>query len=257
METQIRALKSVIPNLQTHLVPSFDNLRNQGVQTVYSSQNSVDEDTVSLILQTSGSTGSPRPIRITNGGIATFKHVSDLSLPPGFRSGFGKAMFSMAPFFHEAGTILIVRSILCKGPAVLPPPDRPPTAEVILKVLEQAKPSMVSIFPSVLENLVNLPGGMDALAKTDLVTFGGAPLSQEIGDKVSEVTFLYSGIGSTEAGVLAVELPRDRKDWNYFAWAPASGVEMRSRDDGLCECVIKMVDRKYQRIFHTFPGITE
>lgn len=163
----------------------------------------------------------------------------------------------MAPFFHEAGSILIVRSILCKGPAVLLPPDRPPTAGVVLEAICQAKPSILSIFPSLLEDLVSLPGGLDALAKVDLVTCGGAPLAQEVGDKVCEVTFLYSGIGSTEAGVLATELPRDRKNWNYFAWSPASGVEMQPRDDGLSECVIKRVDRKYQRIFHIYPDITE
>lgn len=263
MDLQVEAIKSVIPALRTHLIPSFDYLRLRGAETRYEGQYSVAEDALVLILQTSGSTGSPRPIRITNGGISTFKNVSDLSLPPelknqtGAAQAFGKTIFSTAPFFHEAGTILIIRSILCKGPAVLSPPDQPPTSELISKIIRQMKPSILTIFPSLLEDLVNMPGGLDTLAIVDMVTFGGAPLAQEVGDKVSGVTFLYSGIGSTEAGVLATKLPQDRKDWNYFAWAPASGVEMQPRDDGLCECVIKPVDRKYQRIFHIYPDITE
>ena len=218
MDWQVTALKSAIPTLKAYLIPSFDHLREMGARSAYTGQYSVEEDASAIILHTSGGTGSPRPIKLTNGGISTFKHVSDFSLSakfsnePGTELTFGKTMFSMAPFFHESGTIFITRSILCRGPTVFPPSDRPATAEVVLEVLRQTKPSIAALFPSVLEDIVQLPGGLDALAQLDMVSFGGAPLAQEIGDKISEVTFLYSGIGSTEAGVLATEFPRDRKD---------------------------------------------
>lgn len=77
----IKASKSA---LKSCLMPSFDELRQRGVNSgPYKSRCRNDENESVVILHTSGSTGLPKPIYLTHGFIACIWHLRTLPCPVG------------------------------------------------------------------------------------------------------------------------------------------------------------------------------
>lgn len=135
--------------------------------------------------------------------------------------------------------------------SVLPPPKKLPTAEIIIKVIEQTKPRTVLAPPSTLEDVVDTPGGLESLYHVKFVLYRGGPLAPGAGDKISRVTQVVSGMGSTEVGILSSYVSQDPADWRYLEWAPGAGALMIPDGDGLYEFVIKPDDLNIQAIWHT------
>ncbi|KAK5709871.1 putative secondary metabolism biosynthetic enzyme [Elasticomyces elasticus] len=173
---------------------------------------------------------------------------------PGIVFGTRESLATPLPFFHAMGVGVLVRSILFKARLVLLPHDRPPSAQLITQVLEQAGPSSAVLPPALLEQMVATTEGLEALSKLDLVVFGGAPLAGAVGDKIIEKTSLVSLLGATETGFMPTLVPSSATDWAYFEWAPGGGLIFDPQGDDLHELVIKRnKDRRYQGIFHSFP----
>ncbi|KAK4544963.1 hypothetical protein LTR36_003868 [Oleoguttula mirabilis] len=262
VDTAVDILKATDPKLQVYGIPSFDDLRLRGSDAgPYAEHCNDAEDDQVLILHTSGSTGTPKPIHITNGYLATMSLLRSMPAPKGRRNTHDEflmsdqLLFTMSPFFHTMGIIVLMRSLLCKSPLVLLPLGRPVSAELILEVLQQTKPWGGIFAPSMLEQISSTPNGLDVLAELKYVFYGGAPLAHDSGERIKERTVVSPLIGTTEAGFIPVLLPAEKADWEYFEWSPGSGVNMEPEDDGLYEMVIKREDRKYQGLFHTFPHL--
>lgn len=257
------------PALRGHQIPTFDQLLLEGAKGPYRNP-AVDkrpyaQSEAVLVLHTSGSTGLPKPIYITNGWLATLDHQKHMDAPRGRLNTLATYMtadeplFTMLPFFHTMGIITILKS-LYSGPLVLPPPGRIATAELAIEILQAKKPWSGLFAPSVLEDLSASGEGLAALSALAFVFFAGAPLAKEAGDRIARVTTLASMIGSTEACFLASLVSADRADWQYFEWAAQAGVVMEDagEGEGLCECVVKPVaDPRYLGVFHTFPDAAE
>lgn len=73
--------------------------------------------------------------------------------------------------------------------------------------------------PTVLEELLDTPKGLEMIAQTEFVMYGGGPLAPSAGDRISKVTCLTSAIGSTEAGIIPARVPT-KENWSYFEWHP-------------------------------------
>ncbi|KAL0258295.1 putative NRPS-like protein biosynthetic cluster [Diplodia seriata] len=257
------------PELSGHQIPSFDEMILEGAKRPYRNvaveKRPYSQSEAVLVLHTSGSTGLPKPIYITNGWLATLDHQRFMDAPRGRLNTLAtymttnKPLFTMLPFFHTMGIITILKSIYC-GPLILPPPGRMPTAEMAMDMLRLKKPWSGLFAPSVLEDISETPHGLEALATMEYVFFAGAPLAKEAGDRITQVTRLTSMIGSTEACFLQSLINRDPSDWQYFEWSPYSGVVMEDagEGEGLCECVVKpLADPRYLGVFYTFPDIAE
>lgn len=266
VKAHVDAVKTVLPDVRTVEVPTFDDLIQRGQRAgQYQGPPGDNDDNQVLILHTSGSTGLPKPIYHTHTSIYTIAAAKQLYKPQGRLNAqdpfleSDKSMLGAAPFFHMMGQAILWRSIQCRAPLVATPPEKPVNADLILKVLDQTKPTRAIFPPSILEEIAESPGGLEALGGLDYVFYGGGPLAIGIGDKVTQVTTLVTIIGSTEAGLIPCRIPEDKQEWRNFEWAPGSGVDMEpERDsDGLYECVIKPADIRYQGVFHTFPGISE
>ncbi|EKG14498.1 AMP-dependent synthetase/ligase [Macrophomina phaseolina MS6] len=219
-----------------------------------------------MVLHTSGSTGLPKPIYMTNAWVAQLDHQKYLKAPPGRRNrseGFmgptadGKPMFTPAPFYHTMGMVTIFRSIYT-GPLVLPPLGKAINADLLSQILLLRKASVALFPPALLEEMSDSETGMKALSTVDHIFFGGAPLAREAGERIRKVTKIDSIIGSTEASLIPALEPEDPADWEYFEWHPYSGVVMEDAGEGLCEQVIKpIVDPRYLSVFANFPEISE
>jgi thioester reductase-like protein len=254
-----------------HQIPSFDDLCQLGREEgVFAGHYDDAETTPVMILHTSGSTGNPKPIKITNGAVAASRYFADLAIEDGRQTvpgllmgnpqvdaGGSTHLLAPIPFFHVMGIMMMVRSVLCKGPLLALPPQRIPNAQLVMVVLEQKRPWGVLLPPSLLEDISNTPRGMKALTQLAYAFYGGAPLAKDVAERITKHTTLVAAIGSTECCAIA-SFETDQTYFNYWEWSPKAGVVMEPQMDGLHEMVIKRVKgSKVQAVFYNFPELDE
>ena len=151
---------------------------------------------------------------------------------------------------------LIYQSII-----VIPPPDRPATGDCCLEMIRNLQreghfPRAMLVAPTVVEQMVQEPGGLDEASKLDFVMFTGGPLAPSIGDRLSQVTDICQLIGSTETGPVPNLVP-ERKNWSYFEWQPYYKVEMDPQGDGTFELTLRQDPslRWIRTVSHTKPDM--
>lgn len=136
------------------------------------------------------------------------------------------------------------------------PTDKPPTGQMLSDMMKAVKIRAAWSPPTVIEQLLEIPGGFEQAAELDFIMYTGGPLAPAAGDKLSQVTDLCQLYGSTESGTQVTLIP-DRKTWQYFEWHPHLINEMEPLGDGTFEMVIhKNPDLLWLRqIYHTFPEL--
>ncbi|KAJ5527212.1 Male sterility NAD-binding [Penicillium frequentans] len=221
------------------------------------------EDRVAIYIHSSGTTGMPKPVPMTNGYLIAMDGLGCLPVPENrspslsFPAMRGVTEIAMSPFFHLIGIMYITSPMFFSTPFILSP-DKPMTAELLAQIIEDKKPSVGIFPPSTLEDLVGSDLGVRCLKNFDWIAYGGAPLAPEVGDRIIEWTHLQTVLGTSETGILGALKTQDRKDWAYFEWNPNAGLELRDAGDGLFELVIpRAKNRDAQCIFHTYPDKTE
>jgi aryl carrier-like protein len=263
-ETHAHKVEGILREVQIFQIPGFDGLCDRGSQ-LNQLQPYVEsrEDDQVLVLHTSGSTGRPRPIYHTNGSINTVGALRELPATDGRQSIVDvflqpdESLLAVAPFFHMMGQFTLWRSLLCRAPLVILSPEKTPSSELIVKAIEQVRPTSAIFPPSVLEAIVDVSGGLDAIGLLKTVSFSGGPLATGVGERLASYTQLLPMMGSTEAGLWPTRIPLDTRDWQYIEWAPGSGAKMEADSDGLYEMVIVPTNIVYQPVFHAFPDIRE
>ncbi|KAK0493925.1 L-aminoadipate-semialdehyde dehydrogenase [Armillaria luteobubalina] len=179
-----------------------------------------------VILHSSGSTGFPKPVRITHYGL-----IANVALNQ------NKPGFSTLPVFHGYGHFAVFRCMYPGQPLTLFPHHLPLTSSNICAVLA-ASPLVRQCYavPYIIKLLAETPAGVNALASFDIVAYAGAPLPDDLGDRLVEAGVnLLSIYGTTETGSL-MNSNRDfvtDKLWNwtrpllgsanYLVWEPQGG----------------------------------
>ncbi|KGO73092.1 Male sterility, NAD-binding [Penicillium italicum] len=188
---------------------------------------------VALILHSSGSTGTPKPLFLTHKAIMTHP-----------LRGPGLSSFNTLPWYHLHGLSTALQAMWMRKTAYMWNASLPLTAEFVATALEEAKPESVAAVPYMLQILIDDPRGVTALRQCKLVTYGGAPCPDELGDRlVSEGVHFGGSFGLTEAGLVAESISRPKGDpyWNYLKFFDniRSYVWMKpiSESDSLFECV--------------------
>lgn len=207
--------------------------------------------------------GTPKPVPLTHGFIGCLDRNAYLPCPPSRKSSVwydltaDDLIFSTTPFFHLMGFIVFVEAIFHGIPFVISP-DKPPAVDLLVDVMNAARPTAAILPPSLLEEMSHSDHAIEVISRLKYVYYGGAPLAPEVGEKLRKFTTIRTIIGSSEIGLLPALAPAVEDDWGYFEWNPHFGIQMQPVGDGTCELVIPRPEsRDFHGIFHTFPDINE
>ncbi|KAJ5320749.1 AMP-dependent synthetase/ligase [Penicillium atrosanguineum] len=184
-----------------------------------------------LILHSSGSTGTPKPLYLTHRALMTHP-----------LRGTGMTSFNPLPWYHLHGLFTALQAIWMRKIAYMWNAALPLTADSVVSVLEAAQPESVAAVPYMLQLLVDNPRGIAALRRCKLVTYGGAPCPDELGDRLVREGVPFGGsFGLTEAGLVAESISRPQDDpfWNYLRFFDniRQYIWMKPIGDSLYECV--------------------
>lgn len=143
---------------------------------------------------------------------------------------------------------------------VLPPPsDKPPSMEIVEKVLDAGVAQAGLIAPSILVDIAKNESVMRKLASWDFVSYGGAPLPDSASNKLWDYCRLIVDIGSTETFMLAEFAANKKEEALSHSFHPCLGFEMRHRYEDQYELVFVRQEqyKRWQGAFQTFPDLQE
>ena len=141
---------------------------------------------------------------------------------------------------------------------VLGPTDRPPTGHLLSEIMEYYELRALFCPPSIFEQLVIEPKGLEKARQLDFLLYAGGPLSNMAGNLLSEVTNVCQFYGSTETGAVPTLMPL-REDWASLEWHPNYHVDMQPSEDDAYETVLHR-DHKLEGIRSlscNFPDVKE
>ncbi|KAF3384527.1 Iterative polyketide synthase CazM [Penicillium rolfsii] len=264
-ERRIRVLEiqNLCTNVEIFSIPTLQQmLADANGRRSYIFQEAYDdvEDHTICIIHSSGTTGMPKLVPLTNGFFNCTDEFSRLPWPESrqpatfYNYAQEEIVLATTPFFHLMGLISFIMSIFHNVP-VLIGPDRPLSVDNLAELIEKTSPTAGVFPPSVLEDMSHSEVALKTLRTLRTVFFGGAPLALDSGRRLCQHVQVVSVIGSSEMGWLPALVPESREDWAYFEWNPHYGIEMQPRGDDLFEMVIPRREnsRDVQAIFHTFP----
>lgn len=171
---------------------------------------------IAWILHSSGSTGFPKPIYLTN-----------LQCLANFRKSFGLRAFTASPLFHSGGLMELGRAFYARATMYLGNHSLPVTSTNMVQAIRTAKPKLVIAVPYVLKLLAEKQAGIDALASADIVLFNGSGCPDDLGDRLVEAGVnLVANYGATETGQLMTSyrgIPPTDREWSYLRlWRPVA-----------------------------------
>lgn len=189
-----------------------------------------ESNKLAWILHSSGSTGFPKPIFITNSQCLA-----------NFRKSFGLRGFCTSPLFHSHGLMETFRAFYTRSTFYLGNYAFPITYENLMQALEVAKPELVAAVPYVLKLLAEKPEGIEMLSRCRIVLFGGSSCPEELGNRlVAGGVNLVGNYGATETGriMTSYRLPGDN-EWQYMRLhePEARDTLMDEIAPGVFECV--------------------
>ncbi|KAI0169257.1 hypothetical protein GGR52DRAFT_581433 [Hypoxylon sp. FL1284] len=255
------------PSICAEAVPSFDEMINSNPKH-YAFEKDFEEARFEpvVIFHSSGSTGPPKPITLTHGSFAALDNESTLPEIPGRRKndcslydfdGEGR-FFTVFPYFHVRQ--LNLYAIFKNGSPVLGPPNLAPDASLLRDITLSQKLRAMFVPPSLVEQALQEPDGLDLFKNLDFISYAGAPFNPVLGERLSKVVDLTSSYGSTEIFSLPGLFPA-REDWGWNEFNPHVKHEMQVFDDteGIFELVVIADERNKDRaaVYYNLPGLTE
>ena len=176
----------------------------------------------------------------------------------------GGKFFTIFPYFHLAGFLsLIINPILTETSSpVIGPALMPPSAALMKEVMEQQKLRALYLPPSIAEQVLHEPGGLDLFRGFDFLCYTGGPFSLKAGEALAQVTELIPLYGSTEVFQVPQLAPQNpQRDYAYMEWNPVFKLEMQPSDDepGAFELVLfaDADTENMSALKHHFPGTHE
>lgn len=185
---------------------------------------------IAWILHSSGSTGHPKPIFLTN-----------LQTLANWRKSFGFRFFTTSPLFHSFALMEMGRAFYTRAATYLGNHSLPTTYQNLYDALRVAQPEQFSAVPYVIKLLAEKPEGVKMLAKPKIVLFGGSSCPDDLGDRlVAQGVNLVANYGATETGQIMTSFrPPGDTEWQYLRLhrPVADFTLMDEISPGVFECV--------------------
>ena len=203
---------------------------------------------IAWIIHSSGSTGFPKPIFITNFGCLA-----------NWQKGLGMRSWTVSPLFHSHALMEFGRAIYAKRPMFFGNHSLPVTRQNVLAAMKVAKPEMVCAVPYVLKLLAEKEDSIAELAKAKIVMYGGSACPDALGDElVSKGVRLAGNYGATETGFIMNSFrPEEDLEWNFLRLhnPVARYTLMDEISPGIFECVaLECLPSKVATNTDTPPG---
>ncbi|KAG2119415.1 putative aminoadipate reductase [Suillus clintonianus] len=204
-------------------------------------------------LHSSGSTGFPKPIPITN---LTVIHwclspciLEHINFPTPIRVGSAPL-----PSFHILGLyiqlltpVASLSSVSIYPPTSFQDPSATPiipNSQNILDSVVKTKSNTLVVVPSFLEQWALSQNAIDILKTLEYVVFAGGPLAPKIGNGLVDAGVKVSSLyGATEFGDITYFFRNEveQKLWDWVRFGPNSKIRWVPQDDGTYECQVLTV----------------
>ncbi|KAG2176834.1 hypothetical protein INT44_007498 [Umbelopsis vinacea] len=178
-------------------------VKNGAPNISFTEKASVNEaERIVFIVHSSGTTGFPKPIYLSNRyAVHMFNNYARLLEPVE-----SPKLLSLAPMYHIMGAIFF--GIASLGRTYVFPTNFPPLANTITDSLRKSGASSMMVAPILLEQLAQSiqmgTADVDVLKTVKLALFGGAPLQAQAGKILMDHGMnIKSSYGSTEMGISA------------------------------------------------------
>lgn len=220
-----------------------------------------------VILHSSGSTGIPKPVTMTNGSIACTDNDRNFPTVTGRRNqdltlwDFIPGSYIYVPFppFHMGGFIFnTIVPVFTNTVPIYGPVTRIPSGGLVAQVLRCLNVSGCLLPPNIVADLYNESDGPELLKRLSLLCYTGGPLPEAIGNELIQHVTVCQFYGCTETGQIRQLLPQ-KENWHYLEFHPSENLELQALGDGTFELVVHANDETatFSQFNHNFPGVRE
>ncbi|KAG2068654.1 putative aminoadipate reductase [Suillus decipiens] len=240
---EVPALKELYPTL-------VSGAPNEAIVSYSSLALPPSENGVLFYLHSSGSTGFPKPIPISNLNAihwcttTSILHNIDVHTPM-------RISTASLPSFHTFGIYfqLFVPIATLNSVSIFPPtsfleplasPIIPNSQNILTSVLKTKSNALVAV-PAFLEQWAFSPGAVDVLKTLECVAYGGGPLAPKTGKALANAGVKLSCCyGATELGHMTYTFRNevDQNFWDWVRFGPHSNIRWAPQGDGTYECQV-------------------
>ena len=204
-----------------------------------------EDDCNVLILHSSGTTGLPKPIRLSHRYMLGYAACHEL--PTNEDESLHGINLSTLPLFHGFGLLAPCLSLAVGKPLCLPPATTIPTGKLVHRLLQNRGITSLMTVPTILEEMTQMHDSAVALtdlANLDYVACGGGALKTATGEILrAKKVIILNHFGATELGALApIFRPGEDYDWKYLRVRKDMKLQLQSldeneEDDGACKLI--------------------
>ena len=221
-----------------------------------------------LVLHSSGSTGIPKPVIMRHGSFTVMDNDRNFPSIPGRKNhdltvwdfdGFSRArIYEPFPPFHLTGFFnKVMIPLFTNAVPVFGPPLRPPSGSLVAEIMRKQKIRGCILPPSLVEQLLCEPDGLDLIRQLRVFCYAGGPLSEAAGNAISKATLVCQFYGSTEIGQVRQLVPQ-REEWSYMEFHPLAKLEFERYDKKSFELVLFLDDDEHSdsmALKYNYPGV--
>ena len=166
----------------------------------------VDDDDTTILMFTAGTTGLPKGVMLTFGGVSSYSLSNVTPVDP---DQVEKNILTV-PLYHVAGMQAVISAIFGMRTLVI---QRQFEAESWMKLVQDEKVSRAMMVPTMLKMLLDHPARPNYdISSLDVLTYGAAPMPKEIIKRAImelEDTQFINAFGQTEASATITALMPD------------------------------------------------
>lgn len=142
-------------------------------------------------------------------------------MPPELINTFEDKILSTVPNVHAFGIGNLMRCLRSALHLYLLNADRPVTAGIIRKVLDDHGVPQLNTVPYVMKFFADMEGGVERLAKMDLVMLAGAATPDDLAALLLKGGVnIRTAYGQTESGATMAQYGAGVEDWNWMTPLP-------------------------------------